>query len=462
VTTTRSSPVLGLAPVPGLAPVRQDRGRWPHGKQAPRKQTHNYRAQVLACFAQLRRFDWILVAAVLGLAGYGILLVWSASRPALLQAGADPQLYLKKQLLNVMIGLVLMFTVGLLGPRALRAGAPLAYLLTLLGLLAVLSPLGAAANGARAWISLPGGFQAEPSELAKLTLVLVTARILSQARAGDAQPRIRAVALALVCSAPALVLVAAEPALGITVLLTILVVSLIILAGTKLRWLAVLACTAAVAVLTIWRLHLLKAYQLDRLAAFLHPGTDPAGVGYSATQSKIAIGSGGLFGQGLFHGQLITGNFVPEPHTDFIFAAAGEELGFAGAIAIIVLLGIVIARSLLIAARADDQFGRLVAAGIAIWFAVQAFVNIGMTVGMVPVTGLPLPFVSYGGSAMFADLLAIGALQAIRQRARVSEKGTVRAGWKHSVTWTLPRSLPASVSARFLAPPSDSCSHEAG
>ncbi len=232
---------------------------------------------------------------------------------------------------------------------------------------------------------------------------------------------------------------AAEPALGVTVLLMVLVVSLIVLAGTRLRWLAILAGTAALAVLAVWRLHLLKAYQLDRLTAFLHPGTDPAGAGYSATQSKIAIGSGGLFGQGLFHGQLITGNFVPEPHTDFIFAAAGEELGFAGAVTIIVLLGIVIVRALLIAARADDQFGRLVAGGIAIWFAVQAFVNIGMTIGVVPVTGLPLPFVSYGGSAMFADMLAIGALQAIRQRARVSDKGTVRAGWKHSPMWTLPR-----------------------
>jgi rod shape determining protein RodA len=430
----RGAPVLGLAPVPGLAPVHPGRGRWPQ-----RKRARDRRRQVLAWFAQLRRFDWILVAAVLGLSVYGILLVWSASHAALLQAAADPQTYLKKQLLNLVIGLVLMFLVGLLGPRVLRASAPLAYLVTLLGLLAVLSPLGASVNGARAWISLPGGFQAEPSELAKLTLILVTARILGQARTGDGRPGIRAVAPALACAAPAVVLVAAEPALGVTVLLTILVVSLIILAGTKLRWLAILAVTAALAVFTVWRLHLLKAYQLDRLAAFLHPGTDPAGTGYSATQSKIAIGSGGLFGQGLFHGQLITGNFVPEPHTDFIFAAAGEELGFVGAVAIIVLLGIVVGRSLLIAARAADQFGRLVAAGIAIWFAVQAFVNIGMTIGIVPVTGLPLPFVSYGGSALFADMLAVGALQAIRQRARVSEKGTVRAGWKHSVMWTLPR-----------------------
>jgi rod shape determining protein RodA len=431
---SRDAPVLGLAPVPGLRPVQAGSGRLPHGAPTP-----NRRVRMVTWFAQLRRFDWILVAAVAGLAVYGILLVWSASRAALLQAGADPQLYLKKQLLNVVLGLVLMFLVGLLGIRVLRSGAPLAYLLTLLGLLAVLSPLGAAVNGARAWISLPGGFQAEPSELAKLTLVLITARILGQAKTADGRPPVRAIALALGCAAPAVVLVAAEPALGVTVLLMILVVCLIVLAGTRLRWLVILAGAAALAVLAVWRLHLLKAYQLDRLTAFLHPGADPAGVGYSAAQSKIAIGSGGLFGQGLFHGQLITGSFVPEPHTDFVFATAGEELGFIGALTIIVLLGIVVVRTLQIAARADDQFGRLLAAGIAIWFAVQAFVNIGMTVGIVPVTGLPLPFVSYGGSAMFADMLAIGALQAIRQHARVSEKGTVTAGWKHSLTWMLPR-----------------------
>jgi rod shape determining protein RodA len=126
-----------------------------------------------------------------------------------------------------------------------------------------------------------------------------------------------------------------------------------------------------------------------------------------------------VFGQGLFHGQMIAGNFVPEQHTDFIFAVAGEELGFVGAAVIIVLLAVLFLRALRIAARADDQFGMLVASGIAIWFAAQSFINIGMTVGIMPVTGLPLPFVSYGGSAMFADMLAIGILQAIHRHHHV-------------------------------------------
>jgi rod shape determining protein RodA len=407
---SRRSPVVGLAPVRGLAPLR------PVGGLGPRRAAAGGRGiiRVIARAAPLLRFDWILLAAVLGLGVGGVFLVWSASRPALLQAGADPQAYLKKQLLNLVIGLVLMVAVGLVGQSRLRAWAPLAYLATLLGLVAVLSPLGTSVNGARAWISLPGGFQVEPSEFAKLGLILIIARVLGSPESDDGRPRVRAVAAAIACGAPAVILVAAEPALGVTALLTILLAGLVVLSGTRLRWLAALGAAAALGVLAVWRLHLLKPYQLHRLAAFLHPGADPAGTGYSAAQSKIAIGSGGLRGQGLFHGQLISGNFIPEQHTDFIFAVAGEELGYVGAVAIIVLLFVVIARALLIAARAEDLFSLLVAGGIAAWFAVQAFINIGMSVGMVPVTGLPLPLVSYGGSAMFADMLAIGALQAIR------------------------------------------------
>ncbi len=407
----RGGPVLGPPPVRGLPPLRPGRSHGPL-----RDRTRSRGTRVAARAAPILRFDWILLSAVLGLGVSGVLLVWSASRAALLQVGADPQTYLKKQLLNLVIGLIVMFAVGLIGANRLRTCAPLAYLATLLGLLAVLSPLGTSVNGARAWISLPGGFQAEPSEFAKLGLILMTAWILGQADTDNVRPGIRVVAAARACAAPAIVLVAAEPALGVTVLLIVLLVSLIVLSGTRLRWLAVLGGSAALTALAIWRMHVLKPYQLHRLAAFLHPGSDPAGTGYSAAQSKIAVGSGGLLGQGLFHGQLITGSFIPEQHTDFIFAAAGEELGFVGAVTIIVLLGIVIARALLIAARAGDLFGMLAAGGIAIWFAVQGFINIGMTIGMVPVTGLPLPLVSYGGSAMFADMLAVGALQAIHLR----------------------------------------------
>ena len=207
--------------------------------------------------------------------------------------------------------------------------------------------------------------------------------------------------------------------LGVAIIMLFLLGGLIALSGLRLRWLAVLAATGALAVVAVLKLHLLHAYQLHRLTSFINPAADPTGTGYNAAQAKIAVGSGGMFGQGLFHGQMIAGNFVPEQHTDFIFAVAGEELGFAGCAVIIGLLAILLLRALRIATTADDQFGMLVAAGIAIWFAVQSFINIGMTVGIMPVTGLPLPFVSYGGSAMFADMIAIGALQAVHRHRSV-------------------------------------------
>jgi rod shape determining protein RodA len=270
-------------------------------------------------------------------------------------------------------------------------------------------------NGAQSWISLPGGFQLEPSEYAKLAVIGVAAMILGGLRRGEDRPRLRAVGAAVACSAVPFILVVLQPDLGVTILMVALLAGIIALSGLRLRWLAVLAAAGLAAAMAAVNLHLLKTYQAGRLTSFFNPAADPRGTGYSAAQSKIAIGSGGLFGHGLFHGPLTAGNFVPEQHTDFIFSVAGEELGFAGAAAILALLAIVLLRALRIAARADDQFGMLVAAGITIWFAVQSFVNIGMTIGIMPVTGLPLPFVSYGGSAMFADMIAIGVLQAVRR-----------------------------------------------
>jgi rod shape determining protein RodA len=367
----------------------------------------------------LRRLDWILLAAVLALSLVGTLLVWSATQPSLKLQGADPHTYLIKQLLNIGIGLVLMVGVSMLDYRQIRLLSPLLLAVSCLGLLVVLTPLGSIVNGAKAWISLPGGFQIEPSEYAKLAIILVGGIFLGGLRAGDTRPRPRAVLLTIAISAVPLLLVVAEPAIGVTMLMLALLIGAVVLSGVRLRYLAGLAAVGTLGIVAVVKLHLLKAYQVSRLTSFLNPNADPRGTGYSAFQAKIAIGSGGWRGQGLFHGQLVAGNFVPEQHTDFIFAVAGEELGFIGAMVIIGLLAIVLFRALRIAARADDQFGMLVAAGIAIWFGVQSFINIGMTVGIMPVTGLPLPFVSYGGSAIFADMIAVGALQVVYRRRNV-------------------------------------------
>ena len=379
-------------------------------------------ARAFARNSPLRHMDWLLIVVVLGLSAIGTLLVWSATQPGLLAAGQDPRTYLKKQLLNVMIGLVLMIVVSLVDTRQLRTWVPFFYGATLLALLAVLTPIGSDINGARAWISLPGGFQVEPNEFAKVALVLLTAMIFSQARPGThGGPGVRSLLIALACAAPLIGLVVIEPALGVALVLVVVTATMIVLSGLRLRVIAALAGLVAVIIAAAGGLHLLKSYQLTRFTSFLHPSADLAGAGYNAAQAKIAVGSGGMFGQGLFHGQLVAGNFVPSQQTDFIFTVAGEELGFVGTIVIVFLLGVVIIRALRIATRADDLFGLLVASGIAMWFAFQSFVNIGMTIGIMPITGLPLPFVSYGGSAVFADMIAIGLLQSVHRRRTVFE-----------------------------------------
>jgi rod shape determining protein RodA len=390
-----------------LAPVRQ--GRWYGGAALPKSLLQ----RVFAKSSPLRHLDWILLATVLALSLVGTLLVWSATR------GADPRTYFVKQVLAIVIGLALLLGTAVLDYRQLRIYAPVLYGISILGLIAALSPLGTPVNGSKSWITLPAGYQIEPSEIAKLAVILMVAMFLSDAHRAGSRPRLRAVAMTAGIAIVPLVLIVKEPDLGVTILILVTVLGLIALSGIRLYWLAAIIAGGALTVLAVLKLHLLKAYQLGRLTSFVHPAADPNGTGYSAAQAKIAIGSGGVFGQGLFHGTMIGGNFVPEQHTDFIFAVAGEELGFVGAAVIILLLAILLLRALRIAAHADDQFGMLVASGIAIWFAVQSFINIGMTVGIMPVTGLPLPFVSYGGSAMYVDMLAIGALQAVHRHRNV-------------------------------------------
>lgn len=379
-------------------------------------------ARAFARNSPLRHMDWLLVVVVLGLSAIGTLLVWSATQPSLLAAGLDGRTYLKKQLLNVVIGLILMAGVSLIDTRQLRTWVPFFYGATLLGLLAVLTPIGSDINGAHAWISLPGGFQVEPSEFAKVALILGIASIFSRARpGGSGGPGVRSLLTALACAAPLIGLVVIEPALGVALVLVVVTATMIVLSGLRLRIIAALAALVAVTIGAAGGLHLLKSYQLTRFTSFLHPAADLAGAGYNAAQAKIAVGSGGMFGQGLFHGRLVAGNFVPSQQTDFIFTVAGEELGFVGTIVIVFLLGVVIVRALRIATRADDLFGLLVASGIAMWFTFQSFVNIGMTIGIMPITGLPLPFVSYGGSAVFANMIAIGLLQSVHRRRTVFE-----------------------------------------
>jgi rod shape determining protein RodA len=423
MTFTRGSggPRAGQSSFRGLAPVRLDGGGGSRrfgtslGPRSggPRGFLSRFFRRVFGRGSPLRHLDWILLAGVLALSLLGTLLVYSSTAPSLRSQGLDPRTYLMKQLLNIAIGLVLMAAVAMMDYRQVRAVSPVVLAVSCLGLLVVLTPLGSIVNGAKSWISLPGGFQIEPSEYAKIAIILVGAILLGEIRPGETRPGLRSVWLTVAVAAVPIGLVAAEPDLGVDMLMLALLIGAIALSGVRLRWLGLVLGAGVLGIVAVAKLHLLKPYQVARLTSFLNPNADPRGTGYSARQSLISIGSGGIHGQGLFKGQLIAGNFVPEQHTDFIFSAAGEELGFIGSIVILALLAVVLLRAFRIAAKADDQFGMLVAAGIAIWFGVQSFINIGMTIGIMPVTGLPLPFVSYGGSAMFADMIAIGMLQAV-------------------------------------------------
>jgi rod shape determining protein RodA len=380
------------------------------GTFAPRR-----RSALARSFAKggvARSWDWPLILVTCGLTALGTVLVWAASASLLQQEGLDPHSELKKAALWGALGLILMFVTASIDYRRIRRWTPVLYGLSLLLLLAVLA-VGQEVNGAKAWIALPGGFEVEPSEFAKLGLILAAAWLLSRRDLPGGHPTIKDVLFAVLAAAPLIALVEKEPALGVTLVLVFTLVGMIVLSGVRIYWvLGGLAGVVAV-IYAIATLHLLKGYQLTRLTAFLHPNQNLAGAGYNGIQAKIAIGSGGLYGQGLFHGTFTGGNFVPSADTDFIFTVAGEELGFVGCAVIVALLTFIVVRAVRAAQRADDMYGMLVASGIAVWFAFQSFVNIGMTIGIMPITGLPLPFVSYGGSAIFADMIAIGLLQSV-------------------------------------------------
>ncbi len=377
-----------------------------------------YRAKLrrLSARAPVRRLDWVLLNAVFLLTSVGSLLVWSATRPGLVQAGRDPESFLKKHLITVAVGLTLAFVVSMLDYRLVRAYAPMLYAASCIGLIAVLTPLGSSIKGHHSWIEVGAGFQLQPAEFAKLGLVMLLAALLGEMKDGQIEPSAFDIVAGLVLSALVIGLVVLQPDLGTTMVLSVLILSMVAVSGASRRWLFTLVVGGVAVAISAWRFHLLKPYQVNRFIAFIYPAADPKGVGYNAAQARIAVGSGGLLGRGLFHGQQTAGHFVPEQHTDFIFTVAGEELGFLGSALIITLIGIVLWRGLRIAAGCENTFGMLMATGVVCWLGFQAFENIGMTLGLMPITGVPLPFVSYGGSATLANMVAIGLLEAVHLR----------------------------------------------
>ncbi|GAA3866439.1 rod shape-determining protein RodA [Streptomyces sedi] len=364
----------------------------------------------------LRRIDWVLLLAAMALSVIGILLVWSATRNRTEINSGDPHYFLIRQGLNLAIGVGLAVGVMWLGHHRLRSAVPLIFAFAMVFMLLVFSPLGTEINGQRAWLSL-GGYTLQPGEFAKIAIILGMAVIMAdQVDAGDRDhPSRRAVLQALALAAGPICVVVIDD-LGMAMVLSMIVLGILLGSGASLKWSIGLMLAGVFGAVLVWALGILDEYQIDRFAAFADPSRDPAGVGYNTNQARIAIGSGQLDGKGLFQGTQTTGQFVPEQHTDFIFTVAGEELGFLGAGGIIVLIGVVLWRALRIARDSTELYGTIIAAGIVAWFAFQCFENIGMALGIMPVAGVPLPFLSYGGTAMFVVWIAIGLLQSVRMK----------------------------------------------
>jgi rod shape determining protein RodA len=364
-------------------------------------------------------FDPVLTAVVGLLLFVGTLLVWAATRDWYTRNGLDGQYYLKRHIINILIGLVLAYGVTVIDYRLLRAYTPFLWGAGVLGLVVVLIPgLGAEINGAKAWIALPGGFQIQPAELAKIAIIIGMSMILSERTHDSDGPTSRDVLQSLAVAAIPVALIIMQPDMGTVLIISAAVVTIIAVSGVPARWVTALLLLAVLGGFVAVKAGVVSEYQVNRLQTFVDPTADTQGAGYQLRQARITVGSGGLIGTGLFNGPQTNGRFVPEQQTDFIFTVAGEQLGFIGSGAILILYLILLMRGFSIARRTSDPFGRLVCTGVIAWFAFQIFENIGMTLGLMPMTGVPLPFISYGGSSMFATLIGIGLLQNVHARLR--------------------------------------------
>ena len=368
------------------------------------------------------RLDWVLVGAAGAIVLIGTLLVWSATASNDVLTHGNSTAYLHKHLVNVAIGVVLAAAVMATDHRWVRIVTPLVYAASILGLVMVLA-MGTTINGSRSWLML-GGMSVQPAEFVKLAVVAMSAMIVAERTENSRGRRINGVdvlLMLLVAGLPAL-LIMLQPDLGTMLVLSATVFGVLAVAGVPRRWLTGLFLAGSTLAAMVVAAGVLKQYQINRFMAFTNPALDPRGAGYNTTQARIAIGNGGLFGTGLFAGSQTRSRFVPEQHTDFIFTVAGEELGLVGAGLLIVLFAALIWRALWISRNAEDMFGRVAAAGIACWFAIQTFQNVGMCLGIMPVTGVPLPLVSYGGSSMFASFMALGLLQNIAMRGSLPSR----------------------------------------
>jgi rod shape determining protein RodA len=364
----------------------------------------------------IRHVDWTLFAVVAGLIFVGLLAVYSGTNQTLRIMGVGPFDRMYKQLVIALLGAGVLIAVMAFDYRFLKVYAGFIYALTLFGLLLLRVPgVASDAGGTTRFIDVPGVslMQISPIEFAKIGLIVILAARLSEVVAPPSLSDVlRTCAIAGLCIA--LVLLNVE--IGTTIVLMTTLTAMLIVAGTKARHLAVLALAAAVMLFMAFQVGAIKEFQIERLTTFIDPAGAHPDVRYNLVQAEIAVGSGGLAGQGYLQGSQTRLGMVPEHHTDFIFTVVGEEFGFLGSVFVLSLFALLLWRAIRIAYLSKDPFGAYLAAGIAAMFAVQMFVNIGMVIGIMPITGIPLPFLSYGGTAMLVNLIAIGILQNVHMR----------------------------------------------
>jgi rod shape determining protein RodA len=342
--------------------------------------------------------DWMLIGAVVGIALLGMVMIYSTTRNLI---DDDPLYFVKRQSIALVIAAGLVFAIMKIDYRKFRDFSMLAYVITVVLLFFVLTPIGAEAKGAQAWYQLPFNFQLQPSEIAKFGIIVALAGYVNEHRGDiDAWRLTVIIGLALV----PIGLVQLQPDLGTNMVLICVVLALLAVAGVRGRYLLVLGLLGITLIYAVISVGVLKQYQLDRLTVPYEGATGERlqGAAYNQDQSVKTISSGGVLGQGITEGKQTELGFVPEQQTDFIFTAVGEELGFVGAVLLMSLFGIVLWRTWRTAQLARDYYGTLVCAGVLGMFTFMIFENIGMTLGIMPVTGIPLPFMSYGGSSLLA------------------------------------------------------------
>ncbi|HEV7674081.1 MAG TPA: rod shape-determining protein RodA [Candidatus Angelobacter sp.] len=358
-----------------------------------------------------RDFDWLLLTFVLIICALGVLEIYSTTYGTKF-AGAHV-----RQIYWIVGGLIMMLAVSLINYQILLENANWFYFASVASLLMV-TLFGKKYLGARRWIQLPGGQHFQPSEWVKLVLILMLAKHFSGQGEREDASLSDIVKAGLIAGVPML-LVLKQPDLGTALTYVPVALMGLFLGGIQLRHAAAILLVAGVLMPAVWH-YGLKPYQKDRLTSFLHPEADSQKTGYQLEQSKIAVGSGGIWGKGVRKGSQTQGSFLPEPHTDFIFAAWSEEHGFVGAVALLLLYFMVLMRLIHNAQTAPDSAGGFVVMGVVAILLFHILVNAGMVVGFMPVTGIPLPLMSYGGSSVLFMFLALGIVMNIRMRRFVN------------------------------------------